>query len=151
MADLFSIAGSTVSVISLGLQVCNMLVSYCRSVRDADQDIQSIANKATGLRVPLKTLRDILEEEEMSDVEANSRRPPGKSEITEDMRAKVEAIVAAITRLKMAVDKYGPAASQGRLRAGYKKIMYPLRKETLQDMLKELDEIQMNLHTSLHL
>ncbi|KAL3469151.1 hypothetical protein BJX99DRAFT_265470 [Aspergillus californicus] len=58
MADPFSIAGSTVGVVSLGLQVCNTLVTYCRSVKDADQDIQTIANKAAGLRVPLKTLRD---------------------------------------------------------------------------------------------
>ncbi|CEL01110.1 hypothetical protein ASPCAL00702 [Aspergillus calidoustus] len=112
MADPFSIAGSTVGVISLGLQVCGLLITYCRSVKDADQDIRSIPNKASGLRVPLKTLRDILEEYEFSDTEAHpwTLGSTAQSDIRDDLNEK----------------------------------------DTLRDMIRDLDEIQMNLHTSLH-
>ncbi|KAL3447357.1 hypothetical protein BJX65DRAFT_308083 [Aspergillus insuetus] len=155
MADPFSIAGSTVGVISLGLQVCGLLVTYCRSVNDTDQDIQSISNKAAGLRVPLKTLRDILEEYEFPDPETHpwTIGSSAQSDIRADLKDKVQVIVAAIERPKASVDKYGPSTSQGldgRFRAGYKKLVYHYRKDTLRDMIRDLDEIQMNLHTSLH-
>ncbi|KAL3488605.1 hypothetical protein BJX62DRAFT_239957 [Aspergillus germanicus] len=110
MADPFSIAGSTVGVVSL----------------DADQDIQSISNKAAGLRVPLKTLRDILEEYEFSDPETHpwTIGSSAQSDIRDDLKDKVQVIVAAIERLKESINKYGPSTAQGhgRFRAGYKKL-----------------------------
>ncbi|KAL3467110.1 hypothetical protein BJX64DRAFT_283835 [Aspergillus heterothallicus] len=156
MADPFSIAGSAVGVISLGLQVCSLLVAYCQSVKDADQDIESVLNKAAGLRVPLKTLRDILEEYEIADPETSpwTVGSAAQSDIREDMKDKVQTIVAAVERLKASVDKYKPPVSHGgpdgRFRASYKKLVYHFRKDTLRDMIRDLDEIQMNLHTSLH-
>jgi hypothetical protein len=155
MAGPFSIAGSAVGVVSLGLQVCGLLITYCRSVKDADQNIQSISNKAAGLRVPLKTLRDILEEYEFPDSETHpwTTGSTAQSDIRDDLKDKVQVIVTAIERFKSSIDKYGPSTSQnldGRFRAGYKKLVHHFRKDTLRDMIRNLDEIQMNLHTSLH-
>jgi hypothetical protein len=149
MADPFSIAGSTVGVVSLGLQVCGLLITYYRSVKDADQDIQSISNKSAGLRVPLKTLRDILEEYEFPDPETHpwTIGSTAQSDMRDDLKDKVQVIVTAIERLKASIDKYCLSTSQGldgRFRAGYKKLVYHFRKDTLRDMIRDLDEIQMN-------
>lgn len=61
MSDPVSVAGSAVGVISLGIQVCQQIVSYCQSWRGYDQDIQKVASKADGLRTPLKKLREMIE------------------------------------------------------------------------------------------
>ncbi|KAL2825341.1 hypothetical protein BDW59DRAFT_161817 [Aspergillus cavernicola] len=105
MSDPFSVAGSTVGVISLGLQLCNQLVSYCRSVRDANQDLQNIATKAAGLRAPLKALRDILEEEELeqSDISPHRNRT---SYLGDDMKDKIQAIVS-VSVSKRGSARYG--------------------------------------------
>jgi hypothetical protein len=51
MGDPFSVAGSAVEVISLGLQVCQGLALYINKYKSADKEIRNFECKVEGLEV----------------------------------------------------------------------------------------------------
>ena len=55
MAD-FGAAAGAVGVISLGIQVCQGLVSYCNAWKSHDKDIGDASERLVGLRYILETL-----------------------------------------------------------------------------------------------
>ncbi|KAI9703670.1 MAG: hypothetical protein M1836_007440 [Candelina mexicana] len=60
MVDPFSVAGSAAGIISLGLQVCGGLITYCRAWRSHHKDIEGTVEKLTELQFTLKHVADIL-------------------------------------------------------------------------------------------
>jgi hypothetical protein len=60
MGDPFSVAGSAVGVISLGLQVCQGLASYINKYKSADKEMRDFKCRIEGLESILQGLRDIL-------------------------------------------------------------------------------------------
>lgn len=60
MGDPFSVTGSAVGVISLGLQVCQGLASYINKYKSADKEIPDLKCKVEGLDLILQGLRDTL-------------------------------------------------------------------------------------------
>lgn len=60
MADLASLAGTAVGVISLGIQVCQGLVSYYKNWKSFDDDIAHLYAKIDGLRITLENLEHTL-------------------------------------------------------------------------------------------
>lgn len=140
MSDPISLTGTAVGVISVGIQACQVIVSYCQAWRGYDEDIQSIARKADGLRTPLRVLRKMIEDTEKVN-----------PEIASDLKEKTMSIQRAVTRLKTTTDRYGPTLSPeaSRLRSQFKKAAYPFRKQTLHDMANDLDSIRTVLHTTL--
>lgn len=143
MADPLSILGAALGVVSLGLQVHEEITSYCKSWRGAQEEIQEIANKAEGLVGPLKALREIINESEVTD-----------PEITFDLRNKIESLRGGIQKVRNAIDLWQPALSaesfSEKIRAHRKKAAYPFRKEALRSLANDLDSIQLGLQTTLH-
>ncbi|KAJ5158207.1 uncharacterized protein N7500_007858 [Penicillium coprophilum] len=136
MSDPFSIAGSAVGIISLGLHVCGEIVSFCQAWQGFDEDIQKIHQKANGLRMPLRYLKQLIEDFRTTD-----------PMIASDLEEKAKSIEQAIKRLKAATDRYSSASDQASLRL--KKAAYPFRKEALRDMASDLDSVQAVLNTAL--
>lgn len=135
------LAGTAVGIISLGLQVCQGIVSYSQAWRGYDEDIQNARNKATALRMPLKTLRDTIEELQQT-------RP----EVAADLEEQAMSMQSSIEKLKKVVDRFKPAQSEAfpdKVRAQLKKGVYYFQKDTLQDVQNHLDQIQNVLQTSL--
>ncbi|KAI9747499.1 MAG: hypothetical protein M1835_002063, partial [Candelina submexicana] len=60
MVDPFSVAGSAAGIVSLGLQVCGGLITYCRAWRSHDKDVEETLEKLTELHFTLKHVADIL-------------------------------------------------------------------------------------------
>jgi DNA-binding transcriptional MerR regulator len=142
MSDPLSIAGSAVGIISLGLQVCGEIVSYCQSWRGFDEDIQRITEKADALRMPLKQLRELIED--------TQRTNPADAS---DLEEKTQSLQQAIMRLKAARDRYSStnSVSPNGFRYQVKKAKYPFKKDGLREMCSDLDSIQLVLQTTLQM
>lgn len=141
MSDPLSAAGSAVGIISLGLQVCGEIVSFCQAWRGFNEDIQNIAEKADGLLMPLRTLRQLIEDFRTTD-----------PTIASDLEKKAMSIERAIKRLKTATDRYASTTSDtDSFRFQLKKAAYPFRKEGLRDMASDLDSVQAVLQTALQM
>ncbi|CAG7925023.1 unnamed protein product [Penicillium olsonii] len=136
MSDPLSVAGSAVGIISLGLQVCGEIVSYCQAWRGFDEDIQRITEKADGLCMLLKGLREIIEyAQRNSHAEAS------------DLESKTQSLQKAILRLKSATDRCASTGSitPNGFRHQLKKATYPFKKEGLREISTDLDSIQIPL------
>lgn len=68
MSDPISVTGTAAGVVSIGLQVCSEIVSYCQAWRGFDEDIRNFSQKADGLRIPLVVLRGLLASSPGTDV-----------------------------------------------------------------------------------
>ncbi|KAJ5857315.1 hypothetical protein N7455_008209 [Penicillium solitum] len=135
------LAGTAVGIISLGLQVCQGIVSYRQACRGYDEEIQNARNKAKALRMLLKALRDTVEELQQT-------RP----EVAADLEEQVMSMQSSIEKLKKVVDRFKPAQSEAfpdKFRAQLKKGVYYFQKDSLQDVQNHLDQIQNVLQTSL--
>lgn len=138
MAEL---AGTAVGIISLGLQVCQGIVSYSQAWRGYDEDIQNTRNKAKALHMLLKTLRETIEK-------LQHTRP----EVAGDLEDKAMSMHSSIEKLRKIVDRFKPALSEAfpeKVRAQLKKGVYYFQKDTLKDIQNHLDQIQNVLQTSL--
>ena len=56
MGDPFTVAASTASFVSLGIQVCGGLINYCRAWKSHDKEIEEALEKLNELELTLKTL-----------------------------------------------------------------------------------------------
>lgn len=147
MADPLSIAGTALGVISLALQVREEIASYCKAWRGAQEDIQDVANKAEGLAVPLRALQEIIQNTQLTN-----------PDIAADLLSKVQILQVGVERVQASVRKCRPDfeafAGKGfsdRLRAYRKRSAYPFRKDALRALATDLDGMQVNLQTSLHM
>lgn len=143
MADPLSILGAALGVVSLGLQVREEITSYCKAWRGAEEEIQEIANKAESLEGPLKALRDIIKESQLSN-----------PSIAYDLQNRIQSIRGGVQKIQNAVDLWQPALSakgfSEKMRAQRKRAAYPFRKEALRALANDLDSLQMELQTTLH-
>jgi hypothetical protein len=141
MSDPMSVTGTAVGVASLGLQVCDKIVSYCQAWRGFDRDIQTFSQKADGLRIPLQWLRGLLANFQAIDIA-----------ISQDIEEKLQQIEEVIKRLKEAIAQFASKGSgnTAAIRAQFKKATYPFRKDGLRDMSSDLDSLHLSLHTVLH-
>lgn len=57
MADPFSVAASAISVASLGIQVCQGLLSYCVDYKSYDDTVGSLCRKIEGLQSTSKSVK----------------------------------------------------------------------------------------------
>lgn len=60
MGEPFAVAASAIGVVSLGLQVCHGLMSYCESYRSQNSDNAQAYDKIDGLRSTLALLQSSL-------------------------------------------------------------------------------------------
>lgn len=141
MSDPLSVAGTAVGIISLGLQVSGEIVSYCQKWQGFNEDIQNIGQKADGLRMPLRALRELIEDFHTTD-----------PTIASDLENKAKSIEQVIKRLKTATDRYASTTSDpDSFRFQLKKAAYPFRKEGLREMASDLDSVQAVLQTAIQM
>lgn len=140
MAD-FSTAASAAGVISLGIQVCQGLVSYCNAWKSYDEDISNAAEKLTGLRLTLETLRDILPKVESS----NSSALPVLQAVYRQISSSnigLDSLHAALTRFQ----SYGsPTSFRESLRKFKQQSLFPFKKDSLKELQDTVTGLQANL------
>ncbi|GLI75175.1 hypothetical protein PoHVEF18_003428 [Penicillium ochrochloron] len=149
MGDPFSVAGSAVGVVSLGLQVCQGLASYIDKYKSADKEVKSCKCKVEGLNLILQELYDLLKGADGTD-------PPlsGKFKVALRMITDCESGIqdVKITLSKIQTDSSEP--SQGvfpKIKTASKRALYPFRRDALVGLLTVLEWLQENLDTALAL
>lgn len=142
MSDPLSVASGVVGIISLGIQLCQEIASYKAAWRAYDDDIGIIGLKAEELRMPLKRLREIVEEVRLTD-----------PEIAACLNEKASCLQRQIERLKRSLDQYKPIlhdGSVGKIRNKLKKAAYPIAgRDALRNMTSDMDSMQTTIQTTL--
>jgi hypothetical protein len=142
MADPFSIIGSAVGVVSLGLTVCQGLISYYGPWTAYDKEISCLAQKAEGLKTTLTILQEPVQNFESSGSSVAievQRRIISCGELLESLQSVVENC-----------KKTSPSSDlKHRAQALKKRIMYPFRRDTVLWLVNTVEGLQANLNTAL--
>lgn len=143
MADVFSIVGSAVGVVSLGIKVCEDLVTFTGHVKHMRTEVSQISNH-------LSQLEDILEELQsiVNSVQQTIGRAPSSAD---------DAIVAcstALSDLSQRLSSPSPDAKSdnvmNRVRDWKKRLVYPFKRDDLLFLKDIVDSLQRNLIVALH-
>jgi hypothetical protein len=142
MADPLSVAGSAVGVVSLGLTVCQSLISYYGSWRAYDEEISSVTRKAEGLKTTLEALQNPLRKLESANA----------MEILE-VHKGILACAETLHKLRKTAEKCKairpPSAFKPNFQALGKRTLYPFRRDTLLWLKDTLEGLQNNLNTAI--
>ena len=142
MADPFSVAGSAVGVVALGLEVCKGLAWYIGHVKDEKQEVSQIADRLDRLADILEKLRTILDELE-----------PTADRSTFLPNAGLLACSSALNNIRLKLQpSIGGAQTQGvrqSVRYWKSRLAYPFRRDDLLFLKQMVEDVQQNLHTAL--
>jgi hypothetical protein len=149
MGDPFSVAGSAVGVVSLGLQVCQGLVSYINKYKSADKEVKNIKCKVEGLNLILQELDDLLKGVDGTDPSLSGKFKVALRMIT-DCESGIEDVKITLSKIQ----SYSSEPSQAvfpNIKTASKRALYPFRRDALVDLLTVLEGLQENLDTALAL
>jgi ankyrin repeat domain-containing protein 50 len=132
MADPFSVAGSAVGVISLGIQACQSLVQYYGSWKDAQSNVGKMSASVTALVPMLKLLRVVLEEEHFA------------GDVRTAVEDSVKNVSTAVKELNIELHKFRGIKAitfRDRIYEQGRRLQYPFQEGTifkLRDILSDL-------------
>lgn len=139
MADPASVVG----VISLGIQVCQGLVSYYESWKSFDDDIAHLHASIGGLKTTLENLEHTLPKFRNSN-----------ANLVTDIEKKIISSAHGIHQLEKVLTKCQSSISANIVQQkGYRivqKTFYPFKKATLQEVRNQVIDLEHNLEISLH-
>ena len=139
MADPFSIAGSVVGVISLGIQVTQSLVKFYSLYKRQDSEIAVMIERLKSLLGVLQILDETLSNRKF---QADEQSLIGKIEIS------IENCEEFIQELQEECQKFVKTTSDGIkavFRVAGRRATYPFRQSTLQKLDEDIDELRSNL------
>jgi hypothetical protein len=142
MGDPISTVGTAVGIASLGIQVCQGLVSYYSRFRSFDHDIDGVLKRIDSLQQSLGVLDTVAKRVEIAN-----------SEESIQLRKGMDNIKIDLSLLEGWVKKCGQTSVPKGFQASGKKLLkqvyWPFKKETLQEMQSTIDRVQGNLQLSL--
>lgn len=142
MSDPFSVTGSAVGVVSLGLTVFHGIVEYYTAFKGQDEEIDSAVEKSSRLTDLLEALHPRLEEHRTAH--------PVTAQKIEDC---ILPCYSAIKRLEKILEKCkqesGSDGLNKKLRMAGKRAAFPFRRETLQGLKQEISDCEENLDTAM--
>jgi hypothetical protein len=149
MGDPFSVATSAVGVVSLGLTVCQGLITYWSQAKSFKRETNDVADKVSGLKDLLEALHDVLSDTTTFDASSIS----GKAKIAVRL---VEQCDQGVQRLEKMLEKV--RRSEGLLYSKSEKAkqhldraLYPFRRDELTSFVNTIDGLRANLHMALEL
>lgn len=144
MADPASIIGTAVGVTSLGIQACQILSQYYSQFRDFSHDIDAVVNRAEGLSQSLEVLESLRPRVEICD-----------SSVAKQLQFAIEKCTIGLRDLQAMATKCGentaPVTLKDRARLLKKRMLWPLRQETLVSLRGTLDGLQANVQIAVQL
>lgn len=134
------VAGTAVGIASLGIQVCQGLLSYYDSWKAHDSDISSTYNAITDLSRTLTLLRTVLQRETDKETVGRVRSCVNDCEVA----------VLELEKKRSSLQEYGhPEGLRQKMRAGLQRTWYPFRKETLEKLKASVTDVQERLKLAL--
>jgi hypothetical protein len=147
MADPFSVTGSAVGVISLGLTVCQGLLAYYGQFKAFHEQIDEVTDRMAALESILKALQHVLINASVLSM----------CETAPSATVAIDSILKCydgLNKLGRMVEKCD-ATKSTRNSTGHNKqisrLLYPFRRETLMALTETMSCLQANLNTSLQL
>jgi hypothetical protein len=145
MADPFSVAGTAVGITSLGIQTFQILYRYYADFKGHHEDIDSLLRQITGLQGILEILQG--KEYEWKHDEIQPPSLPGFTMAIADCKE-------ALAKLDRMTAKFGAIDTEKhwktRLANVQKRMIWPFKKETLQELQCNLTVFKDNLSIVLH-
>jgi len=138
MSDPLSVAGSAVGVVALGIQVCQGLVSYLRSVRGRRQEIANHLREAQSLISVFSSLNDVLprlDQQQCAD-------SPLIRQCLLDCQGQLVQLRLQICKLGGSPD---PADIKGKMKEAGRAALYPFREGELTSIHRSLQSLLSNL------
>ncbi|KAM0804469.1 hypothetical protein BDR22DRAFT_960096 [Usnea florida] len=142
MADPFSVAASAVSVVSLGIQVCQGLLSYYSDYKSYDDDISSLCRKIEDLRSTLEICADILQKPGLTASKASAN-------VAKNMDACKDGLDSLQKSLDSCQKTPRPQGLKGNIHNYGHRTLYPFKKSNVLQLQCTVVELQENLHTAL--
>ena len=134
------VGGTAVGIASLGIQVCQGLLSYYDDWKAYDADISNTYSAITDLSKTLTILRSTLQEE-VDEEKAGRVRTCVKS---------CEGALLELEKKRCSLQNFSqPKGLRQKMRAGLQRSWYPFRKETLEALKAIVTEIQERLKLAL--
>jgi DNA repair exonuclease SbcCD ATPase subunit len=142
MGDPFSVAGTAVGIISLGLQTCQILHKYCSEFKSFSRDVEAVQRQVRGLQGILEGLQGVKERLEIDNHAPSSQLHMALKECEETLH-----------ELRSMVDKRNttsqPEGIHTQLRVVKERLLWPYRKEDLKEVQSSLARFQDNLALAL--
>lgn len=143
MADPFSISGGVVGVVSLGLSVCQGLVSYYGPWKSYDDEILGFTTRLGGLKDLLQVVHALLSAGQELDLPSEYKRTvSGQLNLFEDGCQKLEIMLNKCKSID--TSPFHRKHDWLRLR----RASYPFKKETLVTLSQYVSGLQDNLSLS---
>jgi len=136
MADPFSVAGSAVGVISLGISVCQGLLQYYASWGDDGDDIAATMRLLEGLMTSFQSLKLVVES------------PDFKPELVGQLKEKIMNCEDGVERLRKKLEKIkkeDPTSLQKKALSQLRRMSYPFMRSTLVKVQEIVSDLRDNV------
>ena len=143
MAEPLSIAGSVVSLISLGIQATQSLVSFYKSYSNRDSELIGITERLEDLREIFHSLEKTLSDRKFQTEEQG---------LVERIETSISNCNELIQELKDECQKFSSTSSTGIktvVKVAGRRAIYPFRRSTLQKLDEDISDIRDNLAAAL--
>lgn len=147
MADPFSVTGSAVGVISLGLTICQGLLAYYGPFKAFHEQIDEVADQIAALDSILKALQHVLIN---ANVLSTSETAPS-AVVAIDSILNCQEGLTKLRRMLERCDKTKSARSSVEPNKQISRLLYPFRRETLMAFMETMSCLQVNLNTSMQM
>ncbi|SRR6266702_8050561 len=135
MAEL-GVAGSTVGIISLGIQVCQGLIQYYASWKDAPKDVAQMCKSAQNLEEILKVLKITIKDKGVA------------TQAETGVQNSIDACTVSINELQgelIRVQEVKGSSIWSKVHGQGRRLLYPFRESTLLKLKGIVAEIRENL------
>ena len=135
MAEAFGVAGSAVGVISLGIQVCQGLLTYYDSWKGCHQDIENTSRSVASLTETLELVSRV--------VETKTREgDPIERQISTIVVRCLTGIEALSEELKR-FEKYPQSADiRSKIKSHMRRLYYPFKESTLAKLRDSVQDVR---------
>ncbi|USP72856.1 hypothetical protein yc1106_00130 [Curvularia clavata] len=142
MGDPFSVAGTAVGIISLGIQTCQILYKYCSDFKSFPRDVELVQRQIKGLQGILEGLYEVKERLEIDNHVPSSQLNMALKECEETLHELQ----------KMAEKRIPTSPSEGiqaKARVIKERALWSYKKEDLKEVQSSLARFQSNLSLAL--
>jgi hypothetical protein len=137
------VAGSVFGVISLGITLCDGILTYCRAWRHQDDDVRSLTTLTEGLRLLLQ------------DIERKVKNNPALDpNIVGRLNGTIQACeehVNTALQLSGQYNTVNPTGIKGKMREMIQKLKFPFEKKTLEELRTIMLAFRGNVTTAMML
>ena len=138
MAEVFGVAGSAVGVISLGIQVCQGLLTYYDSWKACHQDIENTSKSIASLTVTLEHILNVVEKRTIQDESIEQH----VSNILAQCSKGIKALSEELNRF----ENYPESADiRAKIRSHLRRLYYPFKEGTLAKLRGSVQDIRDDL------